>query len=248
MAPNLGWRDVAAAGGARRVAFGDDVPISVANEADLGALVEFRRGAAVGADDVLFLSGEVGVGGGIIVDGRPAHRRGRLRRRGRPHAGQPRRARRAGAAPSAAGRPRSASPAPAAAWPAARPAAAGREVDALLRDAEAGVPGAPCSALDHVGRWLGIGLAGLVNILDPRLVVLGGLFGRIHPFVGVDRSSASSIDGRWPLRAGSSASSRPSSAWRRRCSAPPSSPLEPLLADPAGWLVPRRVRPELATA
>ena len=34
-----------------------------------------------------------------------------------------------------------------------------------------------------MGRWLGIGLAGFVNILDPRLIVLGGLFGRIHPFV-----------------------------------------------------------------
>ena len=30
-----------------------------------------RRGAAVGADDVLFLSGEDGVGGGVIVDGQP---------------------------------------------------------------------------------------------------------------------------------------------------------------------------------
>ena len=30
---------------------------------------------------------------------------------------------------------------------------------------------------------IGIGLAGLVNLLDPRLVVFGGLFGRIHPFV-----------------------------------------------------------------
>ena len=52
-------------------ALGLDVPISVANDADLGALAELRRGAAVGVDDVLFVSGEVGVGGGIIVDGQP---------------------------------------------------------------------------------------------------------------------------------------------------------------------------------
>ena len=41
----------------------------------------------------------------------------------------------------------------------------------------------PWDALEETGRWIGIGLAGLVNLLDPRLVVFGGLFGRIHPFV-----------------------------------------------------------------
>ena len=43
----------------------------VANEADLSALAEHRRGAGVQVDDLLFISGEVGVGGGLIVDGRP---------------------------------------------------------------------------------------------------------------------------------------------------------------------------------
>ena len=52
-------------------AFGATVPIAVANEADLGALAEQRRGAAAGAEDVIFLSGEVGLGGGLIVGGRP---------------------------------------------------------------------------------------------------------------------------------------------------------------------------------
>ena len=70
MAPNLGWVDVGLRDELVRM-FGDDVPIHVANEADLGALAEARRGAAVGADHILYLSGEVGVGGGIIVDGEP---------------------------------------------------------------------------------------------------------------------------------------------------------------------------------
>ena len=43
----------------------------VANEADLGALAEHRRGAAAGTADAIFLSGEVGLGGGLIVGGRP---------------------------------------------------------------------------------------------------------------------------------------------------------------------------------
>ena len=38
------------------------------------------------------------------------------------------------------------------------------------------------AALREVGRWLGVGLAGLVNLLNPEIVVLGGLFGRIHPY------------------------------------------------------------------
>src|SRR4051794_4921509 len=70
MAPNLGWRD-APLGEQLTRALPLDVPISVANEADLAALAEHRRGAAVGFGDVLFISGEVGVGGGLIADGRP---------------------------------------------------------------------------------------------------------------------------------------------------------------------------------
>ncbi|HLO35195.1 MAG TPA: ROK family protein, partial [Candidatus Deferrimicrobium sp.] len=52
MAPNLGWLDVPLAARLAR-ALGAAVPISVANEADLGALAEHRRGAAVGIDDLL---------------------------------------------------------------------------------------------------------------------------------------------------------------------------------------------------
>src|SRR3954453_761305 len=70
LAPNLGWRD-APLGDALAAALDGDAPISVANDAAPGALAGFRRGAAVGGGDVLFISGEYGVGGGLIVDGRP---------------------------------------------------------------------------------------------------------------------------------------------------------------------------------
>ena len=36
-------------------------------------------------------------------------------------------------------------------------------------------------ALAAEARWLAIGIAGLVNVLDPDTVVLGGLFARILP-------------------------------------------------------------------
>ena len=39
------------------------------------------------------------------------------------------------------------------------------------------------AALEEVGRWLGVGLAGLINVFDPELVVLGGRLPRIYPYV-----------------------------------------------------------------
>ena len=69
VAPNLGWVDVPLGSRLAR-ALSVAVPISIVNDADAGVLGEYRRGAAVGVDNVLYVSGEVGVGGGLIVDGR----------------------------------------------------------------------------------------------------------------------------------------------------------------------------------
>ena len=179
MAPNLGWHDVPLGDRLAR-ALAVSVPISIANEADLGALAEHRRGAAVGLDDVLFLSGEVGVGGGLIVGGQPftgaagfggevghipVNPTGSMCRCGsfgcwETEIGEE-------VLLELAGHPRG----------------GGRnELDAVVREASDGSVAA-LGAMDHVGRWLGLGLAGLVNVLNPRLIVLGGRFGRIHPFV-----------------------------------------------------------------
>ena len=98
------------------------------------------------------------------------------------------------------------------------------------------------AALDSVGRWLGFGLAGLVNVFNPQVVVLGGLFGRIHPFVGetlrtelerlalpqsreVVRVVPASLGVDAPLLGAAELA------------------FEPLLADPAMW-----IRPAAATA
>ena len=70
MAPNIGWRDVPI-GPMIEAALQTGGPVVVANDADLGVLAELRRGAAVGAHDVLYISGEVGVGGGLVIGGRP---------------------------------------------------------------------------------------------------------------------------------------------------------------------------------
>jgi predicted NBD/HSP70 family sugar kinase len=60
VAPNLGWRDVDAA-----AALG--FPVTVDNEANLAALSELR--AAGGRPSFIYVSGEIGVGAGIVLDG-----------------------------------------------------------------------------------------------------------------------------------------------------------------------------------
>jgi predicted NBD/HSP70 family sugar kinase len=231
IAPNLGWRDVAL-GRRLEQAFGPGIPVAVANDADLGALGEHRRGAAVGWDHALFISGEVGVGGGLIADGKPlAGAAG--------YAGEvghiPVNPRGAACRCGSTGCWETEVGEDALLMRAGRPAGGGREeVQAVVADARAGSPAA-LRALDDVGRWLGVGLAGLVNVLNPQLVVLGGLFGEIHPFV------ARTIEGELDRLA--------LAAPRQLVTIVPAmldtdAPLlgaaelafEPFLADPARWL------------
>lgn len=68
LAPNLGWRDVPFGELMRKVLPG--LPVSVGNDADLAALAEHSRGSARGFDDVVYLLGRVGVGAGILMNGR----------------------------------------------------------------------------------------------------------------------------------------------------------------------------------
>jgi predicted NBD/HSP70 family sugar kinase len=177
-APNLGWSTVPLA---RLVEewLGLGVPVVVRNEADLGARAEHLRGAGVGVDDLLFLSCDVGVGGGVISGGRPlvgafgyAGEVGHFpvnpsgavcgcgsRGCWETEVGQRALLRRSGRDPDA-----------------------GPEAVAeLLHEAEAGAVQA-IDALIDLGRWLGVGLAGLINVFDPRMVVLGGLFAQMAPF------------------------------------------------------------------
>lgn len=243
MAPNLGWRDVPL--GDRLVRALDlDVPISVANEADLGALAELRRGAARGHRDVIFISGEVGVGGGFVFDGKPlkgaAGYAGEVGHMTVDPGGAPCRCGSVGCWETLVGGGTLLDLA-------GLPLDSGRAgVDAILLDAADGSDVA-LSALHHVGRWLGVGLASLVNMLDPRLVVLGGLFGRVHPFViaplmdELDRRALPAprtLVEVVPASLGADASLLGASELA----------FEPLLADPAAWLASRSAVPVLVGA
>jgi predicted NBD/HSP70 family sugar kinase len=242
-APNLGWVNVPL-GDRLTEALALGVPVGIANEADLGALAEFRRGAARDASDVLYVHAEVGVGGGLIVDGLPlagsAGYAGEIGHMPINPAGQICRCGSVGCWETEVGEGALLSRA---GYPVEGGSAA---VTAVLADAAAGRPEA-LAALDHVGRWLGIGLAGLVNILNPSRVVLGGLFSRIYPFVAglveeeLDRRALAAPRGLVAVVPATLGVDAPLLGAAEMT-------FEPLVADPVAWLGPRASIVQLASA
>ncbi len=177
VAPNLGWSDVAVPERLREMLGGPTFPLSVENEANLGALAELWEGAGRRLGDFIYVSGELGVGAGIIVGGelfRGAHGfsgelghitvdpTGELCACGNRGCLETRAA--LGALLRAAG------------------LEPGARVAALTERAEAG--DAPAlEALADAGRWLGIGIASAANLLNPRGVVVGGYLATLAPWL-----------------------------------------------------------------
>ena len=162
------------------------LPVFVDNDANVAMLAEWRFGAAHGARDAALLTIGTGIGGGLVVGG--------ALQRGSQGAGAelghmvvqadgPRcngncpnygclEAVVSGAALAreaqriAVQRPRSGL---------GRALAAGREISGplvteLAHDGDA----AAIDAVAAIGRWLGVGIANLVNMLNPEVVVIGG--------------------------------------------------------------------------
>lgn len=179
-APNLGWKDVPI-GSLIRERFADlDVPVFVGNDADLAASAEHLRGSGRGSNDFICLWGEGGIGAGFVVGGRSF-----------------------GGSAGYAGEVGHMTVDPDGEWchcgargcweaevaEGALLRRSGRDplggavaVADLLAAADRG-DGRALVALDASGRWLGIGIAALVNIFNPTRVSLGGLFARIFPYV-----------------------------------------------------------------
>ena len=242
-APNLGWRDVPL-GDRLTAALGLGLRVQVANEADLGALVELRRGAARGADDVLFIQGEVGVGGGIIVDGQPltgaAGFAGEIGHMPVNPDGARCRCGSVGCWETEIGER-------ALLALAGRSPDGGRDaVDGVIAAAGAGDPVA-LTAIARVGRALGLGIAGLVNLLNPRVVVLGGLFSRIHPFIAdvieaqLDRYALAAPRALVRIAPAALGVEAPLLGAAELA-------FDPFLADPAAWLGPRELLAAAASA
>jgi glucokinase len=160
--------------------------VAVDNDANAALLAEHRVGAAVGARHALLLTLGTGIGGAALVDGallRGAHgAAGELGHvvvaaDGPPCPGNcPNRgcleAMASGTALARAGE-RAAER-----WPDSglgRELARGRALTgALVTELAHDGDAAAVEAVAEVGRWLGVGLSGLVNVFDPEVVVVGG--------------------------------------------------------------------------
>ena len=145
------------------------VPVWVDNDATMALLAEVRDGAARGVSDSVMLTIGTGIGGGIMS-------RGRLVHGARGAAGEP------GPMSIDADGPECPGDCPGRGclevyvsgpalarqgWPSGATAVAA----ARAGDAKA------LAALEAMGGKLGVGLASLMNLLDPELIVIGGGFG-----------------------------------------------------------------------
>ncbi|MEV5501486.1 ROK family transcriptional regulator [Nonomuraea fuscirosea] len=162
---------------ARRLGLG--LPISVGNDANLAALAEHSRGVGAAVRDLIFLHGDVGIGGGIIAGGHllgghdgyggevghmvvnPGGRACGCGSHGCLEAEVGERALLESAGRVAAGQH-------------------GRDaVRTVVAAADRGDIVAQ-EALSRVGDWLGLGVANLVNIFNPEIVVFGGILRDIY--------------------------------------------------------------------
>ncbi|MGX5717677.1 ROK family protein [Arthrobacter sp. MAHUQ-56] len=178
-APNLGWVDA----DLDLDALLPETPLGVAlfNEANAAALAELRH-RPDGASNFLFVSGEVGVGGGIVIGSElftgPEGHAGEVGHivvdpgGGRCSCGG------TGCLETVAGQDAIFSAAGLAPEGASRTAS----MSALLQALEAGETKA-LSAVTRAGRALGIGLASTARVVNIHSVVLGGHFAVLEPWL-----------------------------------------------------------------
>jgi predicted NBD/HSP70 family sugar kinase len=175
LAPNLGWRDVDVVALLTAHPEVDGLAVRLANEANLAARAEARAGAA--GPSFLYVSGEVGIGAAIVLDGEVfVGRHGWSGELGHTVVDQqgPRCTCGArGCLEQYAGKD-------------ALLRAAGRDVeepvDALVAAAEAGDERA-ARALRAGGEALGVALANFINLVDVETVVLGGIYAPLAPWL-----------------------------------------------------------------
>jgi predicted NBD/HSP70 family sugar kinase len=181
LAPNLGWADVPFGDMVREslgAQYGFIPTVAISNDADLGAVAEHVRGVGARNRNLIYVSGEVGIGGGIIIDGRPMAGAGGYGGEVGHMVVNPEgvtcRCGAQGCWETEIGRD-------------AILAAAGLggdqvEVADVIAAASSGNRKAQ-AAIDAAGEWLGIGLANLVNLFNPEVIVLGGHLRLMFPLV-----------------------------------------------------------------
>jgi glucokinase len=157
------------------------LPVAIDNDANAAAIAEWKLGAGAGTRDMIMLTLGTGIGGGLILDGKPY--RGSigagaelghmvLKYDGPPCIG------------TCPGRGHFEALASGTAANAVARSVLGEDATGhdLVRLASEGDARAT-EALAGIGRILGAGLASLVNVFNPEVIVLGGGFGKAGEFL-----------------------------------------------------------------
>jgi predicted NBD/HSP70 family sugar kinase len=188
LAPNLGWQEVPVVDAMRERLGGPSYPVWVDNEANLAALAAYSEmGAEAKVQDLVLLTGAVGVGGGVVAGGhllRGGHGfSGEVGHMPVAPAGGTCGCGRTGCWETVVGLKALLAKAADADDPVRDPSLdVERRLAEITRRAEAG-DARTLAALADVGTWLGIGGAILVNILNPDVLVLGGYFATLGPWL-----------------------------------------------------------------
>ncbi len=147
------------------------LPIGVDNDANLAAFAEWRLGAGRGTRDMLMLTLGTGVGGGVILDGRPYRGWAELGHVVVVADGDP-----CQGACTGRGHLEAVASGTAADRRAERLYGPDSGAEELVERAHAG-DAAAIAEVAELGRLLGAGIGSFVNVFGPELVVLGGGFG-----------------------------------------------------------------------
>ncbi|MFF3641408.1 ROK family protein [Streptomyces sp. NPDC002564] len=179
-APNIGWQDVAVTEGLRTRLGPGAPPIDLENDAKLGAIAEYLVAASADIHDLVYVTGETGVGGGIISDGRllqgSAGFAGEIGHMPLDPQGSPCVCGRVGCWETMVGLTALLRGAAGPDDPVRDPTVdLEQRLTELRRRADAG--DAPTlAALARIADGLALGVALLADVLNPRAVVLGGYF------------------------------------------------------------------------
>lgn len=176
--PYIGATDVSFADVlSKRLGMG--LPVSLGNDANLGALAEHERGVGAGCQNVIYLHGDVGIGGGIIVGGQLLGGEegygGEVGHMVVNPGGLPCACGSRGCLEAEVGERTLLA---AVGWDDSE--LVGREAVRAVVDAASRGDVEAREALQRVGGWLGLGVANLVNIFNPGMVIFGGMLRDIY--------------------------------------------------------------------
>ncbi|MFD2612521.1 ROK family protein [Paenibacillus gansuensis] len=181
-APNLGWRDVPL-GAALVSAFG--LPVTIDNEANAGALGELEFGAGQQLSNLVYVSVGTGIGTGMIMGGD-------LFKGASGYSGET-----GHISIQVDGKPctcgnRGCWELYASEQALAEEAGISHFAEAA-RQAEAGAERA-VHALEQIGRYLGVGIANIINVMNPQSIIIGNEI--IHAAPWLEQAVRTSVEER----------------------------------------------------